>query len=172
MASKVAGRARGLRYRSPASIGAHCRIRVVEGDLKLGRCQIGSSVNIAVVGKSGSPARLQIGDGSLVGDRCIINSAIEVTVGTGSRISWDCQILDTDFHKINYMDVPTREVALPVRIGDDVLVGTSSIILKGVSIGDGAIVAAGSVVTRDVNPGWLVAGNPARPVRRVKSWQL
>ncbi|MGN0065011.1 MAG: CatB-related O-acetyltransferase [Nocardioides sp.] len=49
-----------------------------------------------------------------------------------------------------------------VHIGDDVWLGTQSIILSGVSIGPGAIIGAGSVVRHDVPPYAIVAGNPAR----------
>ena len=47
-------------------------------------------------------------------------------------------------------------------IGNDVWIGTGTLILKGVTIGDGAVVAGGSVVTRDVPPYGVVAGTPAR----------
>jgi maltose O-acetyltransferase len=50
-----------------------------------------------------------------------------------------------------------------VRIGSDVWIGGGAIILPGVTIGDGAVIGAGSVVTRDVDPGQTVMGNPARP---------
>lgn len=50
-------------------------------------------------------------------------------------------------------------------IGNDVWIGTHSVVLKGVSIGDGAIVGAGSVVTKDVAPYTIVVGNPARVLR-------
>jgi acetyltransferase-like isoleucine patch superfamily enzyme len=48
-------------------------------------------------------------------------------------------------------------------------IGTSSTILCGVTIGEGAIVGAGSVVTRDVAPRTIVAGNPARPMRKLEA---
>jgi maltose O-acetyltransferase len=57
-----------------------------------------------------------------------------------------------------------------VEIGKRVFIGAESIILPGVTIGDDAIVAAGSVVTRDVPPGTLVAGNPARFVKTVEAY--
>lgn len=47
-------------------------------------------------------------------------------------------------------------------------IGSGAVILCGVTVGAGALVGAGSVVTRDVPPGMVVAGNPARVVRRVK----
>jgi acetyltransferase-like isoleucine patch superfamily enzyme len=55
----------------------------------------------------------------------------------------------------------------PVRIGNDVWVGERSILLKGVSLGNGCVVAPGSVVTESFPAFSLVAGNPARFVRKV-----
>lgn len=52
------------------------------------------------------------------------------------------------------------------RIGNDVWLGYSSTVMPGVTIGDGAVVAALSVVTKDVPPYAIVAGSPARVVRR------
>lgn len=55
----------------------------------------------------------------------------------------------------------------PIRIGNKAWVGMNAIILKGVSIGEGAVVGAGAVVTHDV-PAWtVVAGNPARVVKKL-----
>ncbi|CAM5207222.1 Chloramphenicol acetyltransferase OS=Bosea thiooxidans OX=53254 GN=SAMN05660750_01174 PE=4 SV=1 [Bosea thiooxidans] len=53
-----------------------------------------------------------------------------------------------------------------VTIGHDVWIGHGAIVLAGRSIGTGAVVAGGAVVTRDVAPYTVVAGNPARPIRR------
>ena len=59
-------------------------------------------------------------------------------------------------------------------IGNDVWIGSNSVVLGGVSIGDGAVVGAGSVVTRNVPPYAIVAGNPARILRyrpiQAKGW--
>ncbi|MGX1743885.1 chloramphenicol acetyltransferase [Bosea sp. NPDC055353] len=53
-----------------------------------------------------------------------------------------------------------------VTIGHDVWIGHGAIVLAGRNIGTGAVVAGGAVVTKDVAPYTIVAGNPARPVRR------
>ena len=51
-------------------------------------------------------------------------------------------------------------------IGNDVWIGQNAVILPGVHIGDGAIIGAGSVVGSSVEPYTIVAGNPARPIRK------
>jgi len=58
---------------------------------------------------------------------------------------------------------------LPTKIGEGVWIGGGAVILGGVTIGDGAVVAAGSVVSRDVEAGYIVAGNPAVAVKKRKS---
>ena len=55
--------------------------------------------------------------------------------------------------------------ATPVIVEDDVLIGANCVILEGVRIGKSAVVAAGSVVTKDVEPGAVVAGSPAKVIK-------
>ena len=55
---------------------------------------------------------------------------------------------------------------LPVEIGNDVWIGTDSILMNGIKIGNGAVIAAGAIVTHDVPAYSIVAGNPARVLRR------
>lgn len=52
-----------------------------------------------------------------------------------------------------------------IKVGHDVWIGRSAIILPGVTVGNGAVVGAGAIVTRDVPPYAVVAGNPARLIR-------
>ncbi|MBC8924034.1 2,3,4,5-tetrahydropyridine-2,6-dicarboxylate N-acetyltransferase, partial [Escherichia coli] len=57
--------------------------------------------------------------------------------------------------------------AQPVVVEDNVVVGANVVVLEGVRIGEGAVVAAGAIVTKDVAPGTVVAGIPARELKKL-----
>lgn len=118
----------------------------------------------------GEGATFTMKSGSKIGDRSIVNVATSVTLEAGTRVSWDVQILDTDFHWIEDGNGRRRAHTAPVVIGPRALVGARSMILKGVSVGEGAIVGAGSVVRRSVQAGAVVAGNPAEQVGAARAW--
>lgn len=114
-----------------------------------------------------SNSSIEIGDGTGISGASIVARAA-VTIGKRVLIGAGACIWDTDFHPLD-PDVrrqhPTRGAkCAPITIEDDVFIGARSLILKGVSVGRGAVIGAGSVVTRDVNAGDIVAGNPARRV--------
>lgn len=112
-------------------------------------------------------AVLQIGDdfgmtggGIIAEERIIIGS--RVTVGANTIIA------DTDFHPLDparRRAAPLDGATAPITIEDDVFIGMQCLILKGVSLGVGCVIGAGSVVTRDVPPGVIAAGSPARVIR-------
>jgi tetrahydrodipicolinate N-acetyltransferase len=59
----------------------------------------------------------------------------------------------------------------PVVIGNNVLVGANAVVLEGVKVGEGSVVAAGAVVVRNVPPGVVVAGIPAKIIKKVRDIQ-
>jgi acetyltransferase-like isoleucine patch superfamily enzyme len=112
---------------------------------------------------------LRIGHGTNINGLSKILVGAGVSIGAECTFSWDVQILDHDFHTLTVAGVTAPE-KLPVVIGDRVWLGTGVIVLKGVTIGDGAVVAAGAVVTRDIAPGAIAAGVPARVVGQADGW--
>lgn len=114
--------------------------------------------------------RLTIGHGTSVnglGTKILCKES--VSIGAFCSISWDVQVLDNDFHTMT-VDGAALPSTAPVTIGDHVWIGTRAVVLKGVTVGDGAVVAAGAVVTRDVPPGAVAAGVPAKVVGRADAW--
>lgn len=110
-----------------------------------------------------------------IGNDCGINSGVyilghtQVLIGNNVVLSVDSKIIDGGLDLTNFLTIkkPTH-IASPVVIEDDVWIGAGAIILPGVTVGKKSVVAAGSVVTRNVPPGVVVAGNPARIIRELK----
>jgi putative colanic acid biosynthesis acetyltransferase WcaF len=67
-------------------------------------------------------------------------------------------------HDITTLDLPLA--VGPIVIGEDVFVGARAFVMPGVVVGDGAVVGACAVVTRDVEPWTIVAGNPAKAIKK------
>lgn len=64
------------------------------------------------------------------------------------------------------------EFGKPVRIGNNVWIGGSTVICPGVTIGDNSVIGAGSVVTRDIPAGVVAVGNPCRVLRPMTAQEL
>jgi acetyltransferase-like isoleucine patch superfamily enzyme len=102
-----------------------------------------------------------------VGRFCSLASGVEFFVGGMHRADW----ISTYPFRVRF-DLPGAltdgqpHSRGDIEIGNDVWIAAGATILSGVTIGDGAVVGAGAVVSRDVRPYSVVAGNPAREVRR------
>jgi acetyltransferase-like isoleucine patch superfamily enzyme len=81
-----------------------------------------------------------------------------ISIGDNSIIGYNATVLTHEFLIEEYCKGP-------VEIGSNVLIGSNVTILPGVCIGDGAVVGAGSLVNRDIPPGALAAGVPARIIK-------
>ncbi|HVV89308.1 MAG TPA: DapH/DapD/GlmU-related protein [Solirubrobacterales bacterium] len=128
-----------------------------------GRCTVTGEFVVYSGGtiEVGPGATLELASGYL-NNRASILCFAGVKIGRDAAIGPEVDIRDSDSHLISGATGPSTR---PIEIGDHVWIGARAMILKGVRIGDGAIVAAGAVVARDVAPGTLVAGVPARFVR-------
>lgn len=105
------------------------------------------------------------GKGVFVNSGCKFQDQGGIYIGDGCLIGHNV-VLATLNHHVD----PARRggmVPKPIRLGNDVWVGSGAVVLPGVTIGDGAVVAAGAVVTKDVPPRTVVGGVPARPLKTI-----
>ncbi len=129
-------------------------------------CEIGANTKIGTF--------VEIQKGATVGKNCKISS--HTFICEGVHIEDNCFI----GHNVTFINdkhpratnedgsMQTEEdwVCIPTYIRKGASIGSSATILCGVTIGEGAIVGAGAVVTKDVPPGAVVAGVPARVIRK------
>jgi acetyltransferase-like isoleucine patch superfamily enzyme len=67
---------------------------------------------------------------------------------------------------------PKIDCVAPIVVGNNVFIGSGTIILPGVTIGDNVVIGAGSVVTRDIPSNCVVAGIPARSIRSLDEYEM
>lgn len=128
--------------------------------------KVGRNVKIHSGVCFGTGLNIEIGDYSSLNYDCWIGN--DTVIGSDVMMGPEIIVLSSS-HNFDRTDIPMREQGAPPRkpvvIGDDVWIGTRSIILPGVNIGSHSIIGAGSVVTKDVEEWSIVAGNPAKYIR-------
>lgn len=159
-----------LQVGASVSLGDYVEINALSRDgIRLGDgCTIDK---YAVIRGSGGPRRLgvgvRLGERVAIGLSNVIHGGGGITIGSNCLLGPGVQIY-SEHHVMSDRDVPIieqSEFEAPVQIGDDVAIGSGSIILGPVTIGEGAIIASGSIVTSDVDPFTIVAGSPAKKIR-------
>jgi len=119
-----------------------------------------------VVVKKGE--RIELGDYVSLNEYVYLNGIGGIKIGNKVRIGPFACIISFN-HSYKNPDIPIMHQDYerkPVIIEDDVWIGAGAKILAGVKIGKGAVIGAGAVVTRDVPPYTVVAGVPARTIKR------
>lgn len=96
-----------------------------------------------------------------IGGGCIVAHGVGLVIGGQTVIGEDCTLL----HGVTLGEVRFDELDCP-RVGDRVTIGAGAKVLGGITVGDDATVGAGAVVLADVPSGAVVAGVPARVIRR------
>ena len=129
--------------------------------------KIGEKCNILPPFKCDYGFHIEVGENFFANYNFIVLDGNYVRIGDNVWIAPNVGIYAAG-HPLDVEDrIGGEEYAFPVTIGDNVWIGGGVTIIGGVTIGKNAVVAAGSVVIRDVPPDTLVAGNPARVIRRL-----
>lgn len=123
--------------------GAIIRDQVVIGNNAV--IMMGAVINIGAV----------VGEGTMIDMNAVLGG--RATVGKNCHIGAGAVLAGV-------IEPPS---AKPVIVEDDVLIGANAVVLEGVTIGKGAVVAAGAVVIDDVPPYTLVAGTPAKVIKKI-----
>lgn len=132
-------------------------------------CQIGDDVKIG--------AFVEIQKGSRIGNRCKVSSHTFICEGVTLEdevfIGHGVMFINDRFPRATtaggQLQTESDWNCVPTIVKRGASIGSNATILCGVEIGEGATVGAGSVVTKDVPPGAVVAGNPARVLRRTRA---
>ena len=129
--------------------------------------KIGEKCNILPPFKCDYGFHIEVGENFFANYNFIVLDGNYVRIGDNVWIAPNVGIYAAG-HPLDVEDrIGGEEYAFPVTIGDNVWIGGGVTIIGGVTIGKNAVVAAGSVVIRDVPPDTLVAGNPARVIRKL-----
>ena len=151
------------------------RIRIEGNMLFHGKCEILRGADICVFNNG----KLSMGDNVFIGENCLIYCMDNITLGNNTRITYETNIFDTDFHyTVDIENRTIKKLTSPIIIGNNVWIGNRTNIKKSVKLPDYTIVAAsGSLLTKDyteiVPKFGCIGGYPARPlpIRSCRTWK-
>ena len=137
-----------------------------------GKCALGSS-SILVVKKNGL---VDFGNNVILGAKCLVFSECSIIFKNDVLTSWNCQFLDSDTHKIfNTLTKMQYVNAKPIIIGSHTWVGNHVLFNKGSIVTNDTIIASNSFVNKNFSSSesfCLLAGSPAKVVKKNVSWQI
>ena len=110
---------------------------------------------------------VSIGARTFVNYNAVLLDPAPIAIGDDVQIATNVQLV-TATHPLDPDERANGwELAFPIRIEDGAWLGAGALVLPGRTVGAQAVVGAGAVVTKDVPPRTVVAGNPARVIRRL-----
>lgn len=160
--------------------------RITDSEVEV-NCSIGDNSSLlnthvcegVIINRNCAIADSEIGFGSYLNQNDVVKNA---RIGKFCCISWNVTIygeskhnyqapsMYTSFHWKHVFGETITSGGVGKQgatiIGNDVWIGNGAIIINGVTIGDGAVIGAGAVVTKDVPPYTVVAGVPAKPIKK------
>lgn len=168
---------RGINFKNFPSINGNPIFRI-GGKIFFGRdVQINSGFRSNPVGSRNEVgfyvfknAEIRIGNNVGISNS-LFHARKSIIIEDNVLIGGGCQILDNDFHPLNYFDRVNKNnekiKAKAILIKEGAFIGTNVIILKGVTIGERSIIAAGSVLTQSISAKEIWGGNPAKFIKKI-----
>jgi acetyltransferase-like isoleucine patch superfamily enzyme len=116
-------------------------------------------------------ARIEIGSGCFLNRNTMLAAQAEIVIGDHTMLANGCFVGDAE-HRFDDPDVPITWQGFsskgPVRIGANCWFGVHCVVTSGVTIGARCVIGANSVVNRDLPPGTIAAGAPARVIKHIQ----
>jgi len=125
--------------------------------------KVGRKVNIANTATIYFPWNLEVGDWSAIGEQAYLYNLGRMAIGRKVTISQRAHLC-AGTH--DFTDPALPLLTPPITVGDQAWICADAFIGPGVAVGEGAVAGARAVVVKDVEPWAVVAGNPARVVKR------
>lgn len=130
-------------------------------------CEIQDDVDFRLWQPFSDNSYIKLGEKVFIGHACEFICNTKISIGNNCLVASKCTINDTghEFNRngiINSQPITSKEII----IEDDVWIGTSCVILQGVTIGKGAVIAAGSIVNKSIPPYEVWGGVPARFIKK------
>ena len=142
-------------FGSPIDVGDYISIVAVSDN----------RVRLSVWSDKQVSGQIRIGNYCLLCPGVRISSASEIRIGENCMLASGAYVTDSDWHDIyNRLALGKTE---PVDIADNVWIGDSAIVCKGLSIGENSIIGAGAVVVHSIPANCIAAGNPAQVVKHL-----
>lgn len=132
--------------------------------LRIFGAKVGRNAHIYPTVRIIIPWNLDLGDDCAVGDRAILYALGPITIGKRATVSQGAHLC-AGTHDLR--DPARPLLKPPISIGDDAWICADAFVGPGVTVGRGAVAGGRAVVVRDVDEECIVAGNPARLIRRV-----
>jgi len=129
--------------------------------LRIFGCQLRGSPFVHARARLTHPWKITLHDRACLGDRAVVYALGPITIAARTTIAQEAYLC-AGTHDLKDPALPL--ICAPIVIGERVFIGARAFILPGVTIADDAIVGAAAVVTRNVDAGSTVAGNPARVI--------
>lgn len=131
--------------------------------LRLFGARVGSQVNVYSSTRINMPWNLRVGDFSAIGERVEVYALGTITIGSRVTVSQGAHLC-AGTHDYSDPALPLRKP--PIDIADQAWICADAFVGPAVKVGEGAVVGARAVATRDVEPWTVVAGNPARVIKK------
>ena len=148
---------------------------ILNAFINLYGCQIGDNTKIGTF--------VEIQKGAKIGKNCKISShtficegvTIEDNVFVGHNVTFINDLYPRATTASGKLQTDEDWTCIPTLVQKGASIGSSATLLSGITVGENAIIGAGSVVTKDVPPNTIVAGNPAKIIRRIltiNEWEI